>query len=64
MDVPQHPLSVTVREACRLSGLGVTSIYKCIKEGSLDTVKIGARRLVRYASLKKLIEGLDSDSGN
>ena len=49
------PLAVTVRQARRLSGLGATKIYELINEGRLETVRIGRRRLVRFASLEALV---------
>jgi excisionase family DNA binding protein len=54
------PISVTVPEACRLVGLGRTKLYELIDEGRIETTTIGSRRLVRYASLKRLIEGAAS----
>lgn len=45
---------VSVNEACRLVGLGRTTMYRLIDEGQVETVKIGSRRLVRVASLRAL----------
>jgi excisionase family DNA binding protein len=49
------PLSITVAETKRLSGLGITTIYQCLKDGRLQAVHVGKRRLVVYASLKQLL---------
>lgn len=54
----RDPLTVTVQEARRLSGLSKTTVFKLISEGLLRTVKVRRRTLVRYESLKSL---LDSD---
>lgn len=51
-----EPLTVTVQEARRLTGLGNTTIYKLIGQGKLRTTKVGARTLVMFPSLKSLIE--------
>jgi excisionase family DNA binding protein len=51
-----EPLTVTVQEARRLTGLGNTTLYRLIGEGKLRTVKVGARTLVIYQSIKALIE--------
>jgi hypothetical protein len=48
-----EPITVTVAQARRISGLGHTTIYKMIKAGDLEVVKIGARTLITYISLKK-----------
>ena len=52
-----QPLSVTVAEACRLTGLGPTSIWSFLKTGRLEAVRVpGVRRtLVSYASLARLL---------
>ena len=51
-----EPVTVTVREAQRLSGLGNTSIYQAIKDGRLKSTTVGRRRLIDYRSLLVLIE--------
>jgi excisionase family DNA binding protein len=53
-EVPK-PLSVTVDDACQLSGLGRTLLYDLIREGRLQSATIGRRRLVIFASLEALI---------
>jgi excisionase family DNA binding protein len=52
----RDPLTVTVQEARRLSGLGKTTVFKLIGEGRLRVVKVRGRTLVRYDSLKNLLE--------
>jgi hypothetical protein len=51
------PLAVTVKRACELSGLGLTSIWAFIGDGRLEVVRVpGIRRtLVSYASLARLL---------
>lgn len=50
------PLLVSIKEARRLIGVGNTRIYDLINDGSLETVRIGKRRLIRYSSLQRLAE--------
>jgi excisionase family DNA binding protein len=50
-------LSVSVAEACRLTGLGRAYIWLLIKDGRLRTTSVGRRRLILYTSLQDLIEG-------
>lgn len=52
----RDPLTVTVQEARRLSGLSKTTVFKLISEGQLRTVKVRRRTLVSYPSLKSLLE--------
>jgi hypothetical protein len=51
------PLTVTVAEACRLTGFGPTSIWAFLKNRRLEPVRVpGVRRtLVSYASLARLL---------
>jgi excisionase family DNA binding protein len=52
-----EPLTVTVPEALRLTGLGRTSLYRLIEEKKLRRVKVGSRTLIDFGSIKKLVEG-------
>jgi excisionase family DNA binding protein len=51
------PRLVSIKEACRLLGIGQTKVYELIAEGLLHTVMIGSRRLITMASIDALIEG-------
>ena len=48
-------LSVRVKEACRLTGIGRSKLYELIASGDVQTVKIGAMTLIPIASLKALL---------
>ena len=50
-----EPLTVTVRDVTRLSGLGPTTVWRLISEGKLESTMVGNRRLVSVSSLKKLL---------
>ncbi len=54
------PLTITVQDACRSTGLGRTTIYALIAAGKLEACKAGARTLIRTASLERYIGGLRS----
>lgn len=49
-------LSYSVAEACKLTSLGKTVIYKLIASGRLETKKIGRRTLITASSLWALLE--------
>jgi hypothetical protein len=55
-EVPQgaKPLAVSVKTACKLVGVGNTTMWALIKLGRVQT-SIGRRRLVIYASLESLL---------
>ena len=48
------PLAVPVKTACKLIGVGNTTMWSLIKAGRVKTISIGRRRLVLYASLESL----------
>jgi excisionase family DNA binding protein len=51
------PLTVTVKTALELLGIGRTTIYELIDQGIVKTTKIGRRRLVVYSSLEAITCG-------
>jgi hypothetical protein len=50
-----RPLAVPVKIACKLMGVGNTTMWGLIKAGRVQTVSIGRRRLVIYVSLEALL---------
>jgi excisionase family DNA binding protein len=52
------PLTVRVREACRLTGMGRSKLYLLIQEGHIDVVEVGSMTLIPMKSLEKFL-GLD-----
>lgn len=51
-----EPLLCPIPEAARLLGIGRSLIYERLNSGDLESVKIGARRLVKMDSIKAFIE--------
>jgi len=50
------PLTVTIDEACRKTGLGVTTLYALLKVKKIRGTKVGRRRLIFWQSLQELLE--------
>lgn len=46
---------MSIQETCDALRLGRTSIFNFIKEGRLETVKLGRRTLVKISSVEALI---------
>ena len=57
---PLSPEAVSVPDAARCIGVSRTRIYQMISAGELATVKIGRRRLVRLATLRRLLASLEA----
>jgi hypothetical protein len=55
----RDPITVTIREACKISGLGPTTLWKLRKAGRLKAAQIPGidRTLISYDSLRQLLEG-------
>jgi len=44
------PELIPVREYCRSRGIGTTTLYKLLNEGSLVAVKVGSKTLITAES--------------
>ena len=51
------PVLCSIADAARMLGIGRTKAYELIDEGSLATITIGTRRLVKVDSIKRLADG-------
>lgn len=55
---PLHEaLAYSPKDAARVTGLGVTTIYKLLREGTLKSRHVGSRRLITATSVRALVEG-------
>ncbi len=54
-----EPITVTIEEAIRITGIGKTTFYTLIYNGSIETMTIKSRRLVNYISLKNYFNKVD-----
>ena len=55
---PDHrakPLTVRIRDACRMTGIGRSKLYELIGRGEIETIKIGAITLVPVAGLEDFL---------
>ena len=54
-DYLAKPLTVRIRDACRMTGIGRSKIYELIAQGEIETIKIGAITLVPVAGLEDFL---------
>lgn len=59
--IVQQKYLCSIREATSLMGMGRTSVYGLLNDGSLKSVKIGSRRLVRIDSITAFIDRMSGD---
>lgn len=50
------PLSVRIREACRLTGIGRSKLYELIAAREIEIIKVGTITLIPMASLERFIQ--------
>ncbi|MGD0109442.1 MAG: hypothetical protein ABSC06_36230 [Rhodopila sp.] len=50
--------AVVMKEAVRLSGLSRTELYRRLKSGEIEAIKVRSRTLVLMDSLKRLLASL------
>jgi hypothetical protein len=49
------PLAVTFATGQRISGLGLTTLWRLARERQIETVRVGRRTLITYRSLARLL---------
>lgn len=49
-------ITCTVRQACAMTGLGRTTLFAKLADGSLESTTVGRRRLIKVASLKRMLD--------
>ncbi|MEJ1157374.1 helix-turn-helix domain-containing protein [Prosthecomicrobium sp. N25] len=57
-------LAYTVADACKVLGIGRTTLYKLASEGVLKLVRIGGRTLVPRRELDSLIERASAEASS
>ncbi|MCZ4342881.1 helix-turn-helix domain-containing protein [Sphingomonadaceae bacterium G21617-S1] len=54
----QTPISITIPDAVKASGMSRTSIYEALKRGDLSARKAGRRTLIAFADLEAYLARL------
>jgi excisionase family DNA binding protein len=52
------PMTLSIAEVSKETGIGRTSLYKAIKDGELRALKFGNRTLIRAEDLKAFVDSL------
>jgi excisionase family DNA binding protein len=58
-----QPVLIRIEPACRYLDVGRSKLYELVREGKLDTVKIGKSARITTASLKQFVESLPASPG-
>lgn len=54
--LPDDRLLYSLADSARMLGVGLTMLFKLIKEGELQTVSIGRRRLIARSTLVEFVD--------
>ena len=57
IDPALKPITVRVRDACRMTGIGRSKLDLLIEEGEIEIIKVGSMTLIPVASLEAFLEG-------
>jgi excisionase family DNA binding protein len=57
MPESNKPIAYSIKQACELSSLGKTTIYRIAQLGKLRLIRVGGRTVVSADSLHALLEG-------
>lgn len=57
MDEAPERLTVTVREAAKMLGVGRTLAYDLVARGDIPTIKLGDRVLIARATVEAIVRG-------
>jgi excisionase family DNA binding protein len=52
-----EPLALSINDTAKTLSLGRTSVYALIREGRLETIKLGRRTLIKAASVRRIMGG-------
>jgi excisionase family DNA binding protein len=50
------PITVRIRDACRMTGIGRSKLYELIAAGEIETIKVGTITLISTAALEHFVE--------
>jgi excisionase family DNA binding protein len=56
LEATPERITVRIKEACRITGIGRSKLYELIAEGEIDIVKVGTMTLIPVDSLKALTQ--------
>ncbi len=52
-----QPLALSINDTAKTLSVGRTSVYALIRDGRLETVKLGRRTLVKTESVRRIMGG-------
>lgn len=62
LDPSPAPITVRIKDACRMTGIGRSKLYLLIAEGEIETIKVGSMTLIPVASLETFLRSMQQGS--
>jgi excisionase family DNA binding protein len=62
-ELEELPRLLSIKQACRLLGVGRSNLYEMLALGRVRSVKIGRRRLVPRDAIDEFVSGLPTGYG-
>ena len=59
---PVEPKLLSINDTTRVLGIGRSTVYEMLAKGTLESVRLGHRRLVVADSIAALVQSLRKDS--
>jgi len=56
IDLSPEILTVRVKEACRITGIGRSKLYELIEQGDIEIIKVGSMTLIPVDGLRAFLE--------
>jgi excisionase family DNA binding protein len=61
--IDTDPITATIAEFCKLSGIGRSKTYELLAAGDLESIHVGVRRLIVVASYRRFVARLQAAAG-
>lgn len=61
---PMEPLAISIEEAANLSSISRRTLYNLLRDGAIQSRKVGRRRLVIVRSLRAYLEHDDAEAAS
>ena len=55
LDPKPDRITVRIKEACRITGIGRSKLYELIAEGEIGIIKVGVMTLVPVSELERFV---------
>jgi len=52
---PIAPITVRIKDACRMTGIGRSKLYELIDTGEIETFKVGSITLIPVESIRRFL---------